>query len=85
MRFVGSNVSFHIVSKYVACAISSHSLHIPAKMSAFNSHMQQNATDTTRSEPLKICCHVIVTQQTPIVEQCAHKFRNLPLQAKERI
>ena len=40
---------------------------------------------TGLSEPLNICCHVIGTQQRPIVEQCAHKFRNLPLQAKERI
>jgi len=33
----------------------------------------------------KICCHVIVTQQRPILEQFAPEFRNLPLQAKERI
>jgi len=36
------------------------------------------------SEPFKISCHVIVTQQRETVEQCARKFRNVSLQAKER-
>ena len=34
---------------------------------------------------LKICCHVIVTQQRLIVERFAPYFRNLHLQRKERI
>ena len=33
-----------------------------AKMSAFNSPMQQNACYRNIIEPLQICCHVIVTQ-----------------------
>jgi len=36
------------------------------------------------SEPLKICCRTIVTQWRPTVEQSARKFRNPPLQVKER-
>jgi len=35
----------------------------------------------TSSEHLKICCHVIVTQWRPIVQQSAPEFGNLPLQA----
>jgi len=38
---------------------------LPAKMSAFNSHMRQNAyyrMTVIESKPLKICCHIIVTQ-----------------------
>jgi len=42
-------------------------------------------TTITWSASSKICCHVIVTQQRPIVEQFAPEFRNLPLQAKKRI
>jgi len=38
-----------------------------------------------QSEPLQICCHVIVTQWRPKVEQSARDFRNPPLQAKEGI
>jgi len=35
---------------------------LPGKMSAFNSHMQaKRLLPLTRSEPLKICYHVIVT------------------------
>ena len=41
-------------------------------------------TTVTWSEPLKICCHVIVTQQRPTVEQSARKCRNMALQAKEQ-
>jgi len=38
------------------------------------------------SEPLKIHCHVIVTQQRATAEQCARKFRNvLSLQTKKWI
>jgi len=33
---------------------------------------------------LKICCHVIVTQQRPNVEQSARKLRNLLLLGKDR-
>jgi len=39
-------------------------------------------TTVTWSAPSKICCHAIVTQQRPIVEQFAPEFRNLPLQAR---
>jgi len=42
-------------------------------------------TPTTVSASSKICCHVIVTQQTPIVKQFAPAFRNQPLQAKKQI
>jgi len=38
------------------------------------------ACGKTQSEHVKIRCHVIVTQQSPAVEQSARKFRNLPLQ-----
>jgi len=41
-------------------------------------------TAATWSEPLKICCHVVVTQQRPIVEQSTPNFRYLPLQANEQ-
>jgi len=36
----------------------------------------------TWSASSKICWHVIVTQQRPMVEQFAPEFRNLPLQAR---
>jgi len=39
-------------------------------------------TTVTGSAFLKICCHVIVTQQRSIVEQFAPEFRNLPLQVR---
>jgi len=42
-------------------------------------------TTVTWSASSKICWHVIVTQQRPIVEQFAPEFRNLPLQAKKQI
>jgi len=42
-------------------------------------------TTVIPSASSKICCHVVVTQQRPIVEQFAPEFRNLPLQAKKRI
>jgi len=45
----------------------------------------KNVNLANLSASSKICCHVIVTQQRPIVEQLAHEFRNLPLQAKKRI
>ena len=38
------------------------------------------ACSKTQSEPVKIHCHVIVTQWNTAVEQFARKFRNLPLQ-----
>jgi len=42
------------------------------------SRMRKNAlTIVTWSEPLKIGCHVIATQQRATVEQCARKFRNV--------
>jgi len=41
-------------------------------------------TTVTWSEPLKSCCHVNVTESSPIAEQVARKFRNRYLQAKER-
>jgi len=37
----------------------------------------------TQSEPLKIHCHVIVTQLRETVEKCARKFRSVSLQVKE--
>jgi len=50
------------------------------------SHVAKRLSPTTViwSEPLKISCHVIVTQQRPTVEQSARKFWNLPLQSKDR-
>jgi len=39
----------------------------------------KTATTITWSPPLKICCHVTVTQQRLIVEQFAPEFRNLHL------
>jgi len=42
------------------------------------------ATTGTWSEHLKIYCRVIFTQKRPRVQQCAGKFRNLSLQAKDR-
>jgi len=54
------------------------SLHHLSKMSEVNSRMRKNAlTIVTWSEPLKIRCHVIITQQRATVEQCARKFRNV--------
>ena len=41
-------------------------------------------TIVTWSERVKIYCSIIVTQQSPRVQQSASKFRNLPLQAKDR-
>ena len=52
-------------------------------MSEVNIHMRKNALIVTWSESLKICCHLIVTQPTETVEQCAGKFRNVSQQAKE--
>ena len=40
------------------------------------SHVEKR-TIVTWSEPLKICCHVIVTQRRATAEQCARKFRNV--------
>jgi len=45
--------------------------------------MRQNAYYRNLSEPLRDCCHVLVTQQRLIVEQFAPDFRNLRLQPKE--
>jgi len=60
------------------------SLHHLPKMSEVSSHMQKNTLIiVTWSEPLKIRCHVIVTQLRETVEQCVRKFRNVSLQAKE--
>jgi len=42
-------------------------------------------TPTTVSASSKICGHVIVTQQTPIVKQSASAFRNISLQAKKQL
>jgi len=42
----------------------------------------KTSTTVTWSAFSKICCHVIVAQQRPIVEQFAPEFRNLPLQAR---
>jgi len=42
-------------------------------------------TTVTSSKPLKICCHIVVTQQRPTVEQSERKLRNLRLVGKERI
>jgi len=54
------------------------SLHHLSKMSEVNSYMRKNAlTIVPWSEPLKIRCHVIVTQHRATVEQCARKFRNV--------
>ena len=44
--------------------------------------VRQNAYHLTWSASSKSCFHVIVTQQKPIVEQFATKFRNLPLQTR---
>jgi len=41
-------------------------------------------TSVTWSERLKIYCRVVAMQRRPTVEQAPCKFRNLPLQAKER-
>ena len=52
-------------------------------MHEINSHMRKNAIlIVTWSEPLKIRCHVSFTQLRETV-QCARKFRNVSLQAKE--
>jgi len=54
------------------------SLHHLSKMSEVKSHMRKSALIiVTWSEPLKIRCHVVVTQQRATVEQCARKFRNV--------
>jgi len=56
------------------------SLHHVSKMSEVNSHMRKNTLIIlTWSEPLKICCHVVVTQLRETVEQYARKFRNVSL------
>jgi len=71
IKFFGPPKIFWAVSATV-------SLHHLSKMSEVNSHMRKNAlTIVTWSEPLKIRCHVIVTQQRATVEQCARKFRNV--------
>ena len=59
---------------------------LPAILSACDSYMRQNVHHCNFQVHLRsFCCHVIVTQQRPIVEQFAPNFRNLPLQAKKRI
>jgi len=53
-------------------------------MSEVNNHIWKNAlTIVTCNEPLKIRCHVTVTQQRATVEQRARKFRNVKLQTNE--
>jgi len=53
-------------------------------MSEVNSHMRKNALIIVIwSEPLTIRCYVIATQLRETAEQCARKFRNVSLQAKE--
>jgi len=53
-------------------------LHRLSKMCEVNTHVRKSAlTIVTWSEPLKIRCHVIVTQQRATTEQCALKFRNV--------
>jgi len=49
-------------------------------MFAFNSYMRKNAYHHNLKCIFEgsLCCHVIVTQQRPIVEQFAPEFRNLP-------
>ena len=56
------------------------SLHHLPKMSEVNSQMRKNAlTVGTWSKPLKVRCHVVVTQQRGTVNPCARKFRNVSL------
>ena len=64
---------------------ATESLHHLSKMSEVNSHMRKSAlTIVNWSEPLKIRCHVVVTQQRATSEQRAHKFGNvLTQQTKE--
>jgi len=60
------------------------SLHHLPKISEINSHIRKNAsTIVTWSEPLKIRCHVIVTQQRATVEPRARKFPNVSPQTNE--
>jgi len=54
-------------------------------MSAFSSYMRQNAYYRKLKSIFEDCCHIIVMQQMPIVEQFAREIRNLPLQAKKWI
>jgi len=83
-----SQFAHHWYERTWLAAISTRCLAaLPAKMCAFSSYITcgKTATTVTWSEPLKMCCHVIVTQQRLIVEQFAPDFRNLHLQQKERI
>jgi len=58
-------------------AISSHCLIFCQKYLGLRSTVicGKKPTTVTCSEPLKICCHVIVTQQRLTIEQSAHKLQ----------
>ena len=49
------------------------SLHYLPQMSAFNSHMRAKHLQLL-TESLKLCCHVIATQQRPTIEQSVTSF-----------
>jgi len=88
-KYVGDpQFSHHWHKPNCLTAISSHCLAaLPATLSVFNSYSTcgKRPTIVAWTASSKICWHVIVTQQRPIVEQFAPEFCNLPLQAKKRI
>jgi len=86
--FIGRSASFLLILPFTQCkatrlaAISSHCLAaLPVKIVNSTVTCGKAPATVTWSEPLKICCNVIVTQQRPKVEQSARKFHNLLLQA----
>jgi len=78
-----SQFAHHCFEPTCFTAVSSHCLAaLPAKMSAFNSYMRQNAYQRNLKcifEDL-LPCYCYATKA--IVEQFTCKFRNLPLQAR---
>ena len=80
--FERSGIQCHCSPMSLLAALSSHSLatYLPR---CLRSRVTCDKTPNivTRSEHLKICCHVIITRQTTTAKQPARKFGNLPLQA----
>jgi len=80
-----NHASFHKVQMYVAypylhVTVSLH--YLPRRV---RSRVSCNKTPAAviQSDPLQVCCHGIVTQSRPTVEQSARDFRNTTLHAKD--
>jgi len=69
-------VAFYQINKFLVYILFFHHLQ--------NGCAGRSLETPALSKLFKISFHIIVTQQRLTVEQCARKFRNLLLQAKER-